>query len=87
LHRQDDIRAYEIIARCDAAKNDFWLIASELALAEHIDRRPRFYKRGIAMFDGEMPPRQLTELAGSIATTELLEGNKKKASDILNQAC
>jgi len=79
LHRQDDIRAYEIIAKSDAAQHDPWLIASELALAEHIDRRPKFYKRGIAMVDGEMPPRQLTELAGSIATRELLEGNKKTA--------
>ena len=86
LHRNDDIRAYEIIARSEATQHDPWLIASELALAEHIDRDPRFYKRGIAMFDGEMPPRQLTELAGSIATRELLEGSKKKARRYFNSS-
>jgi tetratricopeptide (TPR) repeat protein len=79
LHCNDGLRAYEVIAKSAAVNNDPWLIASEVALAQHIEINPRFYKRGVAMFDSGMLPRQLTELAGSIATTELVEGNKKKA--------
>jgi tetratricopeptide (TPR) repeat protein len=79
LHSRDDLRAYEVIAKSEAVQHDPWLIASEVALAEHIGTGPRFYKRGAAMLDGTMLPRQLTELAGAIATTELVGGNKKKA--------
>jgi hypothetical protein len=78
LHKNDPIRAYDIVARSDAI-NDPWLVASELALAELIDRDTRFYKLGIGMLGQQMLPRQITELAGSLATKELIEGNKKKA--------
>ena len=79
LHRNDAIRAYDIVAKSEADPRDPWLVASELALAEFIDRDPRFYKRGMVMLEGQMLPRQITELAGSIATKELIEGNRKKA--------
>ena len=79
LHRNDALRAYDVIAKSEAVRYDPWLVATELALAEQIDRDPRFYKAGAAMLDDEMLPRQITELAGSMATKELLEGNRKKA--------
>jgi Tfp pilus assembly protein PilF len=79
LHQNDPMRAYDTIAKNDATKFDPWLIASELALAELIDQDPRFYKLGVGMLDQQMLPRQITELAGSLATKELIEGGKKKA--------
>lgn len=80
LHRNEPDRAHDLIARNDATQTDPWLIASEIALADVANRKPRFMKVGLRMLEiGGIHPRQLTELAGSIATEELLSGNRRKA--------
>jgi tetratricopeptide (TPR) repeat protein len=79
LHAREADRAYSIIAKNAATPRDPWLIATELALAEAIDRDPKFYAHGRRLLDDQLLPRQTTELAGSMATKELIEGNRKKA--------
>jgi tetratricopeptide (TPR) repeat protein len=80
LHLNDPERAHDLIARNIATPDDPWLIASEIALADVADRKPRFIKNGVRLLDAaSLRPRQLTELAGSIATEELLSGNRRKA--------
>jgi tetratricopeptide (TPR) repeat protein len=80
LHASDPERAHDLIARSAATRDDPWLIAAEVAFAEVAERRPRFLKTGLRMLDvADLPPRQLTELAGAIATEELIHGNRRKA--------
>jgi tetratricopeptide (TPR) repeat protein len=87
LHDNDPERAHDIIARNAATKQDPWLIASEIALAEVAGRSPRFFKQGVRMLDEkEARPRHLTELAGSVGTEELLNGSRKKSRKAFAQS-
>ena len=87
LHRDDRDRAFEIISRNDATRDDPWLIASEVALAQVAERSPRFLKFGSSMLqDQRFNPRHITELAGAIATEELVNGNRKKSKKCFTQS-
>lgn len=86
LHRRDPERAHNLLLRADATRDDPWLIASEIALARLVDKKSPFYKRGLAILDDQRFPREITELAGSIATNELIEGNRKKAKRFFDQS-
>jgi tetratricopeptide (TPR) repeat protein len=78
LHQGDPERAHDIIVRSPATKSDPWLLAAEIALAEVANRSPRNFKQGIdVVSDDGLPPRQVTELASALATTELRAGNRK----------
>lgn len=80
LHADTADRAHDLILRNPATKYDPWLIAAEIALAEVAKRSPRFHKQGQRMLeDRSGSARQLTELAGAIATDEYLNGSRKKA--------
>ena len=80
LHLGDAQKAYDIIASSDAVSGDPWLIAAELSLAELAARHPRFVRAGREIVaDGGLLPRQITELAGAIATLELTANHKRKA--------
>lgn len=87
LHRSDPEFAHALLSRAEATSCDPWLIASEIALARLAEKKPRFYKRGLAMLeDDQRQPREITELAGSIATNELIEGNRRKARRFFGQS-
>jgi hypothetical protein len=63
------------LQRAESTKGDPWLIASEIALARLADEKSQFYKQGLAILENdERFPREITELAGSVATNELIEG-------------
>lgn len=87
LHRDDPDRAFATIAKNAATRGDPWLIASEVALAQVADRTSRFLKHGSNMLsDRHFHPRQITELAGAIATEELVHGNRKKSKRWFTQS-
>ena len=80
LHQDDPERAHDLIARNAGTKFDPWLMASEIALADVAQKKSRFLKNGLRMIEERgSSPRQLTELAGAVATQELLSGNRRKA--------
>jgi tetratricopeptide (TPR) repeat protein len=87
LHYRDPEHAHAILLRSDAAKFDPWLIATEVTLAELAQRHSSFVRHGASLLDtGGVPPRHLTELAGSIGTAELVTGNRKRARKYFNQS-
>lgn len=87
LHRNDPERALATVARNSATKTDPWLIASEISLAQVADRTSRFLKIGNLMIsENGVNPKQITELAGAIATEELVHGNRKKARRSFTQS-
>lgn len=80
LHQGSPDEAHAIVARSRATKSDPWLMAAEIALASVADRPPSLVKVGRSMIDDAgLPPRQITELAGAIATVELHAGRYKKS--------
>lgn len=87
LHLDDPERALELISRNSATKADPWLMASEIALAQVVRKSPRFAKVGsLLLARSDMSPREITELAGAIATEELVSGNRKKARRAFSQS-
>jgi Tfp pilus assembly protein PilF len=87
LHRNAPDEAHTLIARSPVTKSDPWLLASEISLAEVAHRSPLFYKIASRMLDdGSSSPRQLTELAGAVATEELLNGSRKKSRRAFSQS-
>lgn len=80
LHAGRADQAHDVLVRSPATPSDPWLMAAEIAVAEVAGRNPRFVKAGQRMLGNRaFAPRQLTELAGSIATDEFLSGNRKMA--------
>jgi tetratricopeptide (TPR) repeat protein len=80
LHQGNPEKAHDLLVNSPATRGDPWLLAGEIALSELANRSPRFLKLGVRLLDDAgMPPRQITELAGAIGTTELLDGSRKKS--------
>ena len=80
LHAGRPDQAHDVLVRNPATSADPWLMAAEIAIAEVAGRNPRFVKIGQRMLGNRAyAPRQLTELAGSIATDEYLSGNRRMA--------
>ena len=87
LHLDEFDRAHDLIARNPATKSDPWLLSAEIALSQVAERRPSYYKVGVSVLsETRHLPRQLTELAGAVATTELLDGSRKKAGRYFRQS-
>lgn len=87
LHAGDREKAHAVVARNSATPGDPWLIASEIALAEVAERKPRFLKVGQKILEkGGMQSRQITELAGAIGTEELLSGNRRASRRSFRQS-
>ena len=79
-------RAYEVVRKNLATPGDPWLMAAEIALAPSAGKKPHFLDRGAKMLDATMQPRQITELAGAVATFMLLDGNRKRARKLFQQS-
>jgi hypothetical protein len=87
LHIDDPERAHAIILRSPATRTDPWLISAEISLSQIVGERPTLYKKGLSLLDQKNQiPRQITELAGAIATTELLDGSRRKAGRFFRQS-
>lgn len=80
LHQGEPDRALSTIVRSAATRNDPWLISSEISMASLADKPSRFLKAGTVILEQRnLMPRQITELAGAIATEEMISGNRKKS--------
>ena len=87
VHAHDPERAHDLIRGNAATPYDPWLIAAEIALAAGAERKPKFFKKGIAVLEeGNRMPRQVTELAGALATTFLVDGYRKRESACFSNA-
>lgn len=80
-------RAHDTLLRSDRTKHDPWLTSAELAISSLTTRPPRFVKQAREQI-GRSALRhfQTSEVAGALATIELLSGNRKKARDSFNHS-
>jgi len=87
LHLEQFDRAHDLMVRSPATRQDPWLLSAEIALSQVAEVSPKFYKVGLSMLsEANHLPRQITELAGAVATTELLDGSRKKAVRFFRQS-
>ncbi|MDP3378698.1 MAG: hypothetical protein Q8S53_10065 [Brevundimonas sp.] len=76
---QPDI-AHSLLVRCSATKHDPWLNAAEIASASLRGKAPRYVKSARNFLESSRDaPRDLTELAGALATIELENGKAIQA--------
>lgn len=83
---QPDI-AHAVVVRAESAARDPWLAAAEIAAAEVAERRPQLVSNAKAMVDSaDFHPRDLSELAGELATLELRAGSDKRARRLFDSS-
>lgn len=79
--------AHENLKRNPATKFDPWLLASEIAFASLRNKTSNFMKVGReAIFSKNFSPFSTSELASSIGTVELKNGDRKKSKLLLQSA-
>lgn len=87
VHMGDYERAHSLIARHPATKEDPWLLASEISLADTAGRSSVLVNVARRMIrSSKRSARQLAELAGALATLDLREGSYKDARSHLRLA-
>jgi len=79
--------AYARISRHPRTRSDPWLMSSELALAQIVDRSPRFCRAARAILEERShAPGHLSELAGAAATLDLGAGKHRRARSLFRQS-
>lgn len=79
--------AHDLLARAPALQLDPWLLAAEISTADAMKRPSRFLKRGRWIVEsGKFEPRDVSELAGTLATEEFSAGSAKKARKLFEES-
>lgn len=86
-HIGDAERAVQLLRRSDATRHDPWLMAAEIASSEIAKRVPATAKTGLRLIkSGHLLPMNGAELAGALATEELIAGANKNAKKLFASA-
>ncbi len=87
VHQDDAERAHRLLVGPARSGNDPWLMAAELAVAAVAGREPRSRRVARSAIEGErFAPRELTEAASALATSELGAGSARKARKLFRNA-
>jgi predicted permease len=87
LHANEPDRAHNLLLKAESTPFDPWLIAAELAIAPIAKVGPEFaYEAGWVLNSENYAPIHVTELASSLATLELADGNRRKARKLFQRA-
>jgi len=79
-HYGDIDAAHDSLRKNTSTKYDPWLLASEIAFSTLRNKQSNFIKIGISsLTSSKFLPHTLSELASSIGTVELINGNRKKS--------
>ena len=79
--------AHDILKKTRITNFDPWLTSAEISIAMLQGRNSRYIKRGIELVDSKnLSPFSITELASSIATFELLSGERKKSKKMFGKS-
>jgi len=84
LHLGAPDKALWLLRKSNLSKSDPWVISAEIAIAEAFKQSPKLVKRAqYVMQDSRFFPKSTSELAGTLGTLELKNGNKNKAKKLL----
>jgi tetratricopeptide (TPR) repeat protein len=87
LHAGEPERAHSLLLKAESTPLDPWLIAAELAVAPIAKTGPKFAHEATRLLSsGKHAPIHLSELASSLATLELMDGNRRKARKLFGRA-
>lgn len=86
-HFGDLEQAHDILRKNNTTKFDPWLLASEIAFSSLLNKSSNFLKAGNEMVSSKnFSPFNISELASSIGTVELMNGSRKKSKILLQTA-
>lgn len=78
---------YKILNSSNLSKSDTWVMATEIAIANKLEKSSKYIKKGLMLIDSKnYSPFDITELCSSIATVELKNGNHKNSRKLFNQS-
>lgn len=79
-HIGDFEMAHDIVRKSNIVVSDPWIMSSEIAMATIRNRSSRFIKKGLEVIQSKnVNPFNFSELASSLGTLELINGNNKKS--------
>ncbi|SFW85920.1 tetratricopeptide repeat protein [Chitinophaga sancti] len=86
-HFNDIDTAHTALKKSNLISHDPWIIASEIAISSIKGKTSAHIKRGIEILNSKKYNSfSISELASSIGTIELIQGNRKKSKSHFNQA-
>ncbi|MFC1567818.1 hypothetical protein ACFL3K_01270 [Pseudomonadota bacterium] len=87
VHQNESEVALHILRKSLATKHDPWLISTEIALCEALDRTSPLTKLGRTMvLKPHLPPHHVAELSGEIATVEYRHGSIRNATKLFKKS-
>ena len=87
IHRENEDMAIDVLRKSGLTKKDPWLMASEISVSRHYDRRSPNLKRAIDLIDSKnFSNFDLSELCGTIGMEEYESGAYKKSRKLFNQS-
>lgn len=79
--------AHYVLKKNIATQYDPWLASAEISIELMLGKSSNIMKKGIALVESNnFSPFMITELTGAIATTELLNGNRKKSRKMFRKS-
>lgn len=86
-HYGDLELAHYVLKKNIATQHDPWLTSAEISIALMLGKNSNLMKKGIALIESNnFSPFMVTELAGAIATTELINGSRKKSRKMFRKS-
>lgn len=87
VHFRDPERAHDLLRRSSRTREDPWLMAAEIAVADAAGRRPEFVSRATRIIErDDYEPFSTSELASAVATRELQEGKRRVARKLFEKS-
>lgn len=87
IHRNELDTAHSILKRSESIKIDPWLLAPEISLSSMRNKTSRFVKNSNLLIESQkFSPFNISELASSLASIELLNGNSKISKKLFSKA-
>lgn len=86
-HYEDIDFAHDILRKSRLAGTDPWVTSAEISLATLRGRSSRFFKKGMDIVNSDsFSSSSISELASSMGTIELIEGNLKKSRQLFRKS-
>lgn len=86
-HYKDLDFAHFILKKNTNISYDPWLVSAEISISQMLGKSSNLMKKGIALVESNnFSPFMVTELAGAIGTTELINGSRKKSRKMFRKS-
>ncbi len=85
LHDNEQEKAHHILLMSPLVKFDPWVMSAEISISSILEKKSAYFKKAKATLEGRsFKPADISELAGSIGTSLLVDGAKKNAKKMFS---